>query len=109
MKDVCGAFVLPSKEGSQRKKNEKLARVVSQVQVPPELSEVARIFVQLQEERHKADYDLGYRPRKSGASELIARARDAHQHVQDLGSRRQAHFELFLTLLLSGDAKVRDR
>lgn len=45
--------------------------------IEPELRKVAKIFVDLQEERHAADYDLVHTFTKQGATDNIGKATDA--------------------------------
>ncbi|MEZ4238223.1 MAG: hypothetical protein R3F59_19150 [Myxococcota bacterium] len=75
MKAVCGWF---GSRGEVHKKVAPLLAYPRPGRVPPELSELADIFVDLQEARHRADYDLGYRPSKQDVSNLIESAEHAH-------------------------------
>ena len=45
--------------------------------IEPDLRKVARIFVDLQEERHTADYDLVHTFTKQGATDNVAKVKEA--------------------------------
>jgi hypothetical protein len=90
MNDVCRAFA-----GTQLPP---AVDAVAQVPVPKDLREVAQAFVDLQEARHEADYDLGHRFTRSETQALAdqaERAFAAWQRVRGLSIAM-----VFLTSLL---------
>lgn len=50
----------------------------------PQLQDLALAFVELQQERHRADYDLSRSFTRSEAEKLLAQARDAFANWNDL-------------------------
>jgi hypothetical protein len=68
---------------------------------PPDLLMVAGTFVQLQEQRHLADYSLGQPFLKADATLLVQQAEDAF--VRWAAIREDKAAGLFLLLLLVGD------
>jgi hypothetical protein len=104
MKQVCGWF------GSSGTPPPSVAAVLGYPKpgrVSPQLSELADTFVALQEARHRADYDLAYRQGKQEVGTLLDHAQRAHDVVPQLAG--DPIFELFLTLLLTGDKVVVSR
>lgn len=75
--------------------------------VPIELERVATAFVNLQEARHRADYDTGARFSRSEAQEFVRVARAAITDWSAVATTTPAR--LFLLLLLTGDAPVQTR
>jgi hypothetical protein len=61
------------------------------------IREGAAAFVELQTERHKADYDPAYRPSLETARAQIGVARDA---IADFARAPKGEYQLFLLLLL---------
>lgn len=59
-----------------------MARLLGGAALPPDLSIVARAFVELQQARHEADYDLA---RRFTRSEALALVESADEAVQALG------------------------
>ena len=54
-----------------------MQQTAPQLRVPGDLRKVARTFVRLQEQRHRADYDLSELMVREEAENLIASVRDA--------------------------------
>jgi len=73
--------------------------------VPTEMAQVASTFVELQERRHDADYNLGRAFTRPGARELVAAAKRAFALWDAVRTAPIA--EPFLLLLLIGEPKVR--
>lgn len=75
--------------------------------VPPELARVAGAFAELQEERHRADYDVAATFTRSDARNAVARARRAFAEWDAISSTPAGR--LFAVLMLTGDAVVQAR
>lgn len=72
--------------------------------VPPEITNVAKVFVTLQEARHEADYNLSRRFTRAEAQQLVSRADQAFADWRAV-TANPAHSEvrdLFLAALLLG-------
>lgn len=75
-----------------------LGRHFPGVTIPPDLLLVARTFINLQEERHRADYDVTAKFERHDARRLVDAARDAF--VAWRRARRTDEAYLFVVLLL---------
>jgi len=76
MKEICGRFIKP--------KLEQPVLDLIGTTAPPDLQNVARSFIDLQEARHSADYDLSYKLSSADAHQLIkvaARAMDSWDRI----------------------------
>lgn len=78
-----------------------------QLQVPPALREVAKIFIELQEARHWADYDLSRRMSRVDARQHIAAAHRAIETLWPECEGTEAANVYLLTLLLHGPLSKR--
>lgn len=78
-----------------------IADMLASATVPSELREVAHSFVRLQEERHRADYNLASRFSRDEANNLIGRSRDAIELWNSVKDHDVAR--LYLVALLSWD------
>ena len=63
MKEICGRFIKPQLD-------QPLRDLVGAT-APPDLQNVARSFIDLQEARHNADYDLSFKLSSADAHQLI--------------------------------------
>lgn len=72
--------------------------------VPAELVHVATGFATLQEERHRADYDLSVTFTRSGAKNLVQVARGAFEDWQKVSTHPTSR--LFLLLMLTGHGVI---
>lgn len=70
--------------------------------VPPELRQVASAFVNLQEARHEADYDLSRRFSRSEALDLIEVSEKATEAWREIRNTSEA--QIFLTALLVNES-----
>lgn len=95
MKDASRAFV----SSSSPVKNAWLARVKSSV--PVELRDVADTFVQLQQERHEADYNVERRFERADAHAAVTRAENAFKKWRSI-RKSEAAEAFMLALLLKG-------
>lgn len=75
--------------------------------VPTDLADVAHAFETLQEERHRADYDLGQWYARTSVTALVDRASGAFDAISRL--RGTPEYGLFLTLLLTGEDVAKRR
>lgn len=75
--------------------------------VPQGLVDVAVAFVRLQEERHRADYDLSYRLTRTQAEALVTRAQRAFSDLESVSG--EAATKLYALLMLAGDKVITDR
>ena len=75
--------------------------------VPAPLSRVATAFIDLQEARHSADYDLEYSPSRQEAQTLVRLARQAFTDWNLVAGTFTAN--LYLFLLLNGKASIPER
>lgn len=73
--------------------------------VPPELVQVARAFVELQDRRHDADYNLARAFTRAEARDQVAETRTAFSLWE--GLRTAPIAKPFLLLFLVGEPKVR--
>ncbi|MBI3844720.1 MAG: hypothetical protein HY292_08795 [Planctomycetes bacterium] len=73
-------------------------RLIGPLSVPPELVEVGRAVVELQEARRLADYDLSRRFDRTEVLDLVERAASAFRAWAK--TRRSEMAELYLTMLL---------
>lgn len=96
MKEVANNFYRPSLPAAK----ELLTDSSGGLLVPPALARVAHTFVRLQEERHRADYDLAPRYTRTGALALVQMAEAAFADWRSVSA--SAHARLFLSLLLTG-------
>jgi hypothetical protein len=72
-------------------------RVKGGEKLPPELSVVARAFINLQEQRHRADYDNSTQWSSSGVLEVLAEAEEAFQAWEKIRESEAAQdFRLLL-------------
>lgn len=78
-----------------------LAAAVGGPQISPDLREVARAFVDLQEARHEADYDFARSFTRQETLDLIDAADQARQSWQSV--RTSVEGRAFLTALLVYD------
>ena len=69
-------------------------RLPAPLVVPPDLRNVARAFVELQEQRHAADYDLSQRFTRADVLALVRQAEHALTHFDAVGSRTLKRFFL---------------
>lgn len=69
------------------------------LQIPADLLIVAESFVTLQEERHRADYDLGSQFTRTEALTLVSQAEYAFDRWRSV--RKQAAADIYLAALLS--------
>lgn len=69
--------------------------------VPPELVSIAKTFIELQQSRHDADYDVAKRFTRNEAIEAVEKVRAAHAAWSKIATSAPAR--LFLTLLLFDD------
>lgn len=97
MKDVCEAYV---RAGRAHRFEGKLAW---QLKPEPrrEIGAVAAAFVELQQARHRADYDLGVEVLAVMHEQLLETAEFAHSRLDELGS--DAGYIVFLSALLLHD------
>ncbi len=75
--------------------------------VPPELVRVATTFAELQEDRHRADYDVAATFSRSAAHNAVARARGAFADWDAISATPAGR--LFSLLMLTGDSVVQAR
>lgn len=75
--------------------------------VPEDLDSVARTLTQLQEERHRADYDLGYRLSRTQANRLVSQVELAFQQLDSVATDPAT--KLYGLLLLTGDHVIATR
>lgn len=115
MRDLCDKLI--TKEEQQRKQSKNKPKPARRVKppvledrdvqlpvlgwrnIPLDLQHVADAFVQLQEERHRADYDLFSGFGHAEATDAIGKAESAIAYWQKV--RGQEIGTLFLTLLLT--------
>jgi uncharacterized protein (UPF0332 family) len=76
----------------------KFASVTSGMPVPTRLRNVAQAFMDLQQERHEADYNLARSFTRDQASDLIDQAAQAFSEWQSI--RKSDHANLYLSCLL---------
>ena len=92
MKDVAGQF-------SQNRAPAKIASALAGVVLPPELVRVAGAFVDLQQARHEADYDLSRPFNRQEVLDLVDQAQRAHDDWAVV--RRSLPAEAFLIALFA--------
>lgn len=100
MKDVCKSFAggsLPS-----------FVQHLQTGQIELDLRRVARTFVDLQEERYFADYDLIHTFTKQGATDAIEKVKDAFAGWRTIGNLPNANVFL-MALALPRMGRWRDR
>ena len=73
------------------------------VVIPLDLREVARTFVQLQEERHRADYNPAARFSRTDVQRMVRRAQDAFEKWTAV--RDTAAADCYLVALLTGNRR----
>ncbi len=71
--------------------------------LPPDLVAVASAFIELQEARHEADYNLEPTFYRSAVYDLIDQAKRAMEDWEKLKKSRPDTAEVFLLALLLGD------
>ncbi len=91
MKRICGHF-LP------QRLTKPLLHLIGPV-ASTDLQAIARIFIELQEARHSADYDLSWKITRSEAEQYIAMANTAFQAWSRIASTAEANI-FILSLLL---------
>lgn len=104
MKRVCEWF------GSSGKVPAHVARLLGYPKpgiVPAKLTALCDTFISLQEDRHRADYDVTYSPTRISVMLSVEEAKLAFEHVATV--RGDPAYNLFLTLLLTGDRVVKTR
>lgn len=87
MRDTCRSFAggtLPTG----------IAATVGQINIPSDLQTAAEIFVQLQQYRHHADYNLAYRFSRFPVSEIVRDTKDAHAAWGRVRNQEVARFFL---------------
>jgi len=104
MKEACRWF---APNGQPPKSLVTLLGAAPQVQASVELRRVAEAFVVLQEERHRADYDVQALFTRQSATELVARARLAFDDWE--AAKADALRSVFLVILLAGKGALPDR
>lgn len=75
--------------------------------VPGDLDSVASTLTLLQEERHRADYDLGYRLSRTQANQLVTQVELAFQQLESVAADPVT--KLYGLLLLTGDRVIASR
>jgi uncharacterized protein (UPF0332 family) len=103
MAETCACFSGPKLAG----KAGKVLQASVDATPSSELREVARAFVDLQQERHDADYDLSKRFTRQEVELLLTRARQAFEDWQKAAADPLR--PLFLLLLLTGERVIVDR
>jgi hypothetical protein len=96
MKEVANNFQRPALAAAR----ELLTDATGLSVVSPALARVANTFVRLQEERHRADYDLAPRYTRTAALALVQMAEAAFADWRSVSA--SPHARLFLSLLLTG-------
>jgi hypothetical protein len=94
MKDFCQTIVNSDGKKLPAPANDLLDRPLS-----PALVDVANAFVQLQQARHEADYDLSRRIARDDVQELLEVADQAFQSLGSIG-KKESQRRLFLLGLL---------
>jgi hypothetical protein len=90
---------------AQSNVQDKIAPLLNSQQVPVELQDVARAFVDLQQARHEADYDVARRFTRNEATDLLAQVDQAFLDWSRV--RKSPAAEAFmLSLLISGRLKA---
>lgn len=92
MKDAATGF-------ANRKVSPKISPALAGVALQPELVSVANAFVDLQQARHEADYDLRRRFTRTETQDLVERADKATKDWHTI--RRTMQAEAFLVALLA--------
>ena len=75
--------------------------------IPALLTNVASTFADLQELRHRADYNRGYAPERRGAQAVVVRTRTAFAEWRTIAGTPMAN--LFLLLPLTGREPIQAR
>jgi hypothetical protein len=78
---------------------QQLATLTNGSPIPAELRDFALAFIQLQDARHEADYDVGKTFTRQDVNGLIARARQSVQWWQAVRTQPVVHFYLAALLL----------
>lgn len=104
MKTVSAWF---SRRGSIPPRVASLLGYASGSAVPQDLNNVAATLTHLQEERHRADYDLSYRLSRTQATQLVAQVEVAFQQLESVAADPVT--KLFGLLLLTGDRVIASR
>lgn len=73
------------------------------LEIPEALRDIASTFVELQSERHDADYDIGRRFTRGEATLLVERAAAAFDNWQSIASTQATRFFLIWLLVGRGD------
>ena len=68
--------------------------------ISPDLKEGARFFIELQDARHSADYDPGFRLSRTGALDLVRSAEEAFRSWAKVRGHTEGN--VFLTALVFG-------
>jgi hypothetical protein len=89
----------------QRLIQDKIAPLLNQKQIPVQLQDVAQAFIDLQQARHEADYDISRRFTRSEAMDLMNQVDQAFVDWSNV--RKDPTAEAFmLSLLMSGKLKA---
>lgn len=107
MADVCAQFAGPAVSSKLRRALPKTAGAASSVAVSSSLQSVARAFIQLQQARHDADYDLSKGFTRQSALTLVDQAEQALNNWS--ASATDPFRPVFLLLLLTGDTLIKER
>ena len=98
MKKVAQQFATNNVQG-------KVAPLLNQLSVPVPLQDVAQAFIDLQQARHEADYDISRRFTRSEALDLIDLIDQAFHDWSVTRQTPQAE-AFMLSLLISGNLKI---
>lgn len=109
MRSVCEQFAGTTRRNSSFCRLFGISDQAPHGQIPPELVTIAQDFVGLQEARHRADYDLAYRPSRQDALQEVQKATQAFAQVGALSQNADPVFHLFLAMLLTDTGIVRPR
>lgn len=104
---VCGLFTGPTVLSKLRKALPKGAMGAASVATSPALQSVARVFLELQQARHDADYDPAKRFTRQGVLNLVDLVEQA---FRDWDAASSDPFRpVFLLLLLTGEGVIKER
>ncbi|WP_437837184.1 hypothetical protein [Sorangium sp. So ce1153] len=107
MAEVCGLFAGPTVPSKLRKVLPKGPQGAASVAASAALQGVARAFLDLQQARHDADYDPSKRFTRQG---VLTHVGQAEQAFKDWDVAISDPFRpVFLLLMLTGDAVIKDR